>query len=1420
MNRLLLLLMLYLTALLTVEAQLVDLPSRYDMREKNLLPAVRSQGQNGTCWIFGSVGAIESNLIQKGLSDEFIDLSEKQLVYFAKTRNTDSGDGNDEGDPFTTGGNNDLAVKALAAHMGPTTETQCPYEDFATPPAEALRYEANVLLHSAYEISISNRDAVKTAVMKYGAQSVGLKMYTASYLNGSAYYNYGNTGGMHFVDIVGWDDEYATTHFREGNQPSQPGAWIARNSWGSNWADGGYFYISYEDPSLTSCFTFNMLPADAEEHYYQYDGRGWNQWQQFEAVANVFTANQDEWLHEVGVFNAGSTSATFRVYVFDAEASVTSPEDGTLCAEMTVAMNAWYSRFALPTPVELKKGQKFAIVQTVDNNNFPVEQKLTDEQLAAGNKDNTAHEGETLLKKSGQWTDCMNTSTTRNACIKAFTRNSCRPATYTVTFAAQADGVDNLPEAQQVAYMATAAEPDVTPTRPGYVFAGWYRDMECSRPWLFDSHVVTDNTTLYAAWSSLTVESIELPQCVVLPKGQSKKIDYTILPETAADAVIEWSSSNAAVVAVAADGTVTAGSTAGEAIITARCGDAVASLRVVVPTYTFDLSYDVNIVAGGIFYIHGNGVETDHTFQLHKSGDYTLYLDGVRIVKEQPTGAGGIFDCSAATNVTIYVMGDNYLKNTSTENNAPAGHGFSSPLDGSITFKGDGTLTAIGGSGGAGIHVGQNCEMTVDMEGGQLNAYGSTTYWHYAAGIGGSNNGSPYDYPKSVVIRSGNVYAQGGLASAGIGARYNAQPAEGFLQIYGGNVYARGGDYCTENWFGGGFQKSQVKPQNAAGEELTTVKVSLGSALKNTPVDAVSVYTAGKSVDYGNGMKTDGNGDLYLLLPQSLHGIHLSAGGQERYYTATPTGVMQTEASAAQFTPGITPSAAAVRYDEAFTLTPEAALYTDYMLNASEGDRLVTANMNGPQATIPLVGEYVATATGKHSETGLPVTFPGFSLKVYNQVDGSICRATQSDPLHITSNEEWAGMAASLASPADVPCQGVLLNENSYLALDTDITEGEATSTTNLVGHLDGQGHVISGLSTQLFAANEGQLTQVGLLQPGVSFCHTNNGVILHSFAKAEPVSGTQTGCLENVYTATDEELASGAIAYQLTAGSSMVWGQRLGEDTHPVPFTVHNRVYAASVYPGNAAAETQYFNADGNGLSIEGNALAYTQGLQLDMPNVVCDGTCSLLALSDRKPLYIPTSFHAQRATYQRTMPAAADWGTGILPFTINCDGLYTLSEIEENVLYASTTTEIEAGKPFLFRTQEDVFDVDVTDVEVCTTVVQPEEKTLAGYQLCGTYQPVTLDAGSYFIYNDMFYCVDSEVSCLPFRAYVSAGINSYAPALYIATDTTTAVNHASDKNTAAPPVFTIDGRRISPAACCTTPGVYIINGRKVYLK
>jgi uncharacterized repeat protein (TIGR02543 family) len=70
------------------------------------------------------------------------------------------------------------------------------------------------------------------------------------------------------------------------------------------------------------------------------------------------------------------------------------------------------------------------------------------------------------------------------------------PVTYTVTFNVN-DGSNVSP--QQVTAGSTLTEP-ANPTRSGYVFAGWYKDVALTEIWNFASDVVTANATLHAKW--------------------------------------------------------------------------------------------------------------------------------------------------------------------------------------------------------------------------------------------------------------------------------------------------------------------------------------------------------------------------------------------------------------------------------------------------------------------------------------------------------------------------------------------------------------------------------------------------------------------------------------------------------------------------------------------------------------------------------------------------------------------------------------------------------------------------------------------------------------------------------------------------------------------------------------------------------
>ena len=56
----------------------------------------------------------------------------------------------------------------------------------------------------------------------------------------------------HAVVLVGWNDNVGTN-----------GAWILRNSWGTNWGEKGYMYIGYGISNVGSCANYIDYKQDS-----------------------------------------------------------------------------------------------------------------------------------------------------------------------------------------------------------------------------------------------------------------------------------------------------------------------------------------------------------------------------------------------------------------------------------------------------------------------------------------------------------------------------------------------------------------------------------------------------------------------------------------------------------------------------------------------------------------------------------------------------------------------------------------------------------------------------------------------------------------------------------------------------------------------------------------------------------------------------------------------------------------------------------------------------------------------------------------------------------------------------------------------------------------------------------------------------
>ena len=70
--------------------------------------------------------------------------------------------------------------------------------------------------------------------------------------------------------------------------------------------------------------------------------------------------------------------------------------------------------------------------------------------------------------------------------------------TYTVHFFTGSNETFNIPN-QTVKKGGLVNKPD-TPRRTGFVFIGWYTDMECTTVWTFEIDIVEKDMTLYARW--------------------------------------------------------------------------------------------------------------------------------------------------------------------------------------------------------------------------------------------------------------------------------------------------------------------------------------------------------------------------------------------------------------------------------------------------------------------------------------------------------------------------------------------------------------------------------------------------------------------------------------------------------------------------------------------------------------------------------------------------------------------------------------------------------------------------------------------------------------------------------------------------------------------------------------------------------
>jgi len=227
-----------------------QLPSYFDWRNKdgvNWMTPVKYQGSCGSCWAFAEVGTIEAafNIYQNN-PDFDIDLSEQDVV-------SCSGCGD-------CGGGQIWCPQEYAMNYGIVNETCFPYTgvdsngcDYygcghtPTPCSNkcfnGTKYR--IKNHTYVGFYDNYTDVWKAGLMQYGPGSV-VVLYPDDFLFyvGGVYEPLeplDNVGyANHAVVLVGWND----TGFNETTNTTE-GYWIIKNSWGTDWGEGGYGKVKY-----------------------------------------------------------------------------------------------------------------------------------------------------------------------------------------------------------------------------------------------------------------------------------------------------------------------------------------------------------------------------------------------------------------------------------------------------------------------------------------------------------------------------------------------------------------------------------------------------------------------------------------------------------------------------------------------------------------------------------------------------------------------------------------------------------------------------------------------------------------------------------------------------------------------------------------------------------------------------------------------------------------------------------------------------------------------------------------------------------------------------------------------------------------------------------------------------------------------
>jgi hypothetical protein len=218
---------------LRIDDPLPGLPGKWDWRNAtvngvtgNFMSPVRNQGKCGSCVAFATVATFEGTLaVANGSPRLDVNVSEQDLFNTIGACAFGSWPSSGMSEVVNNGIPDEVCMPYTSGRKGEDGEA-----------SSACKNRADRLLKANDDSFVSSPAAIKQALMNGPLQTTMTVYEDFMFYAGGVYKHVtGPQMGGHAITLVGYDDSER--------------AWIAKNSWGTAWGEGGYFRISYDDDS-------------------------------------------------------------------------------------------------------------------------------------------------------------------------------------------------------------------------------------------------------------------------------------------------------------------------------------------------------------------------------------------------------------------------------------------------------------------------------------------------------------------------------------------------------------------------------------------------------------------------------------------------------------------------------------------------------------------------------------------------------------------------------------------------------------------------------------------------------------------------------------------------------------------------------------------------------------------------------------------------------------------------------------------------------------------------------------------------------------------------------------------------------------------------------------------------------------------